>query len=345
MQKFGINAYSRRSWTSSDHDIPSTNEENSNEIHNGSDSSASAAGGYQDSSQTGSLAGSLAPLPEQQHHQQHHPLPSYMNSSPARSQSSHIGRPRGANNKVDINLFKQLVTRKVPVGEIASEFGISRLAVYYHMHKLGFKPYMRPGRARGRGGLPGNRGAGVTMGLSATGGLGFGGSSFGVRGNAGGNSGAGIPGLPRSLASAASSLNDADPLGAFQHQNPHRSFFEMSPGGLPTMVGYSNMGRFPAFPGNGSAVGSGGGGGGAVGGGSGDGIVGGGDEGNGYSDEEVEGNLDDIKIEEGAEMEDDVIGEEDATGSGIGEEEEDDDDSAGGQNHVDPMVAMEDAFP
>ena len=194
MQKFGINAYSRRSWTSNDQDISLPNEENSNEIHNGSDGALGAigggGGGYNDNSQPGSSssgnnAGALVPVPDQQqqqhHHQQqqqlpphqqqqhHHPLPSYMNSSPSRSQSGgHIGRPRGANNKVDINLFKQLVTRKVPVGEIANEFGISRLAVYYHMHKLGFKPYMRPGRARGRGGgLPGNRGAGVTMGLSA----------------------------------------------------------------------------------------------------------------------------------------------------------------------------------
>ena len=356
MQKFGINAYSRRSWTSNDQDIPSMNEDNSNEIHNGSDSSAGGAGGYQDSSQTGpsSSSGALATLPEQHQPQQPHhgnPLPSYMNSSPARSQSGHIGRPRGASNKVDINLFKQLVTRKVPVGEIASEFGISRLAVYYHMHKLGFKPYMRPGRARGRGGgLPGNRGAGVTMGLSTSGGLGFGGSSFGVRGSAS-NVMPGFPPRGANLPSGSNSLNDTDPLGAFQHPNLHRSFFETSPGGLPTMVGYSNMGRFPGFAGSGVGGGGAGvappaGGGVGGGGGAGDGVgVGGGDEGNGYSDEEVEGNLDDIKIEEEAEMEDDVIGEDDATGSGLGEEEEDEEEGGGGQNHVDNLAALEDAFP
>ena len=113
------------------------------------------------------------------------------------------------------------------------------------------------------------------------------------------------------------------------------------------MVGYSNMGRFPGFAGSGVGGGgsagvappSGGGGGGDVVG------VGGGDEGNGYSDEEVEGNLDDIKIEEGAEMDEDVIGDDDATGSGLGEEEEDDDESGGVQNHVNNLAAMEDAFP
>ena len=174
------------------------------------------------------------------------------------------------------------------------------------------------------------------MGLSAAGGMGFGGSSFGVRG-VGGAAG-GIPGVPRGAAGLPSAstgnLSDADPLGAFQQQSPHRGFFEMSPGGLPTMVGYSNMGRFPGYPG-----GTGGG----PGGGEGGSGVGGGAE-DTYSDEEVEGNLDDIKIEEGAGMEEDVIGDDDATGSGIGEEDEEDDDS-GEQNHVDQMAAMGDAFP
>ena len=339
MQKFGINAYSRRSWTNNDQEISLTNE-NSNEIQNGVDSVAGSVGGFQEGSQASSTSiGPLVPLPGQQHLQQQHPLPSYMNSSPSRSQSGHIGRPRGANNKVDITLFKQLVTRKVPVGEIASEFGISRLAVYYHMHKLGFKPYMRPGRARGRGGLPGNRGAGVTMGLSAAaGGMGFGGSSFGIRGGGGASHTGAIPNVPRSnLASA--SFNDADPLGAFQQPNPHRGFFEMSPGGLPTMVGYSNMGRFPGFPGVG-ASGSGAERSGV--GGAASSTVAAGDVVNSFSDEEVDSNLDDIKIEEGVEM-DDVIEDEDAIGSVIGDEEDEEDDG-GGQNHVDPLAAMDDGF-
>ena len=65
-------------------------------------------------------------------HQAVVPYPAYMNRGNGR------GAPGRGRQRVDVNRMRTLLTQRVPVKDIASEMGVSRLCVYYWLVYFSF---------------------------------------------------------------------------------------------------------------------------------------------------------------------------------------------------------------